>query len=144
MEAKRQEMSALNLNPLAPAQSKHTFPFSGKTGNCNEHTSILTPFSVLFIHFSSLFLKSRKRGPGSRPRVLKTHQNGCRGCQTESKDLKMEPQGPPSNKKNNKCIPRVLKRSPMCYKVAPRCPRLSQALGHYETRSMKNHRNPEN
>ena len=29
--AKRQKMSALNPNPLALAQSKHTFPFSGKT-----------------------------------------------------------------------------------------------------------------
>ena len=29
--AKRQKMSAPNLNPLAPAQSKLTFPFSGKT-----------------------------------------------------------------------------------------------------------------
>jgi len=29
--AKRQKMSALNPNPLAPAQSKHTFPFSEQT-----------------------------------------------------------------------------------------------------------------
>ena len=29
--AKKQKMNALNHNPLAPAQSKHTFPFSEQT-----------------------------------------------------------------------------------------------------------------
>ena len=38
-----------------------------------------------------------------------------KGTQTGPKDPKMEPQGPPSNKKNDKCIPRVSKWSPRCY-----------------------------
>ena len=37
MEARSQKIRGLNLNPLAPAQSKRTFAFSGKTLNSIEH-----------------------------------------------------------------------------------------------------------
>ena len=81
VETQSQEMSGLNLNPLAPAQSKRSFPLSGKTQNSIENASIPAPFFCPFLYlFSSLFPKSRTRGPGSRPRVLKRHQNGSQGC----------------------------------------------------------------
>ena len=79
MEAHSDKSSGLNLNPLLPAQSKRTFPFSGKTRNYNANASIPAPFFIFFVLFSSLLQKSRKRGPGSGPRAVKIHQNGLQG-----------------------------------------------------------------
>ena len=81
MEAQSQKTSGLNLNPLAPAQSKRTFAFSGKTQKIMGNAFISAPLFVFFFApFSSLFQKSRKRGPVSGPRAIKIHQNGPQGC----------------------------------------------------------------
>ena len=78
-------------------------------------------FSSLFLSFcvpfSSLFQKSRKRGPGSHPRVLKRHRNGSQGCANGAPGCQngAPSKVPPSNKKNDTCIPRVSKWSPKCY-----------------------------
>ena len=96
MEAKRQKTSALNPNPLAPAQSKRRFLLSEKTRNSIENTSIPAPLFCPFLYLFRDF--SRKVAKGSRvpPQSLKkTPKMYPKGAQTEPKDPKMEPQGPP-------------------------------------------------
>jgi len=55
IEAHGAKSSGLNLNPLAPAQSKHTFPFSGKTPNSVQNASIPAPFFCSFLHLFLAF-----------------------------------------------------------------------------------------
>ena len=50
MEAQSQKIKGLNLNPLAPAQSKRTFAFSGKTPKFKGNASISATFFALFLH----------------------------------------------------------------------------------------------
>ena len=50
MDAQSQKTSGLNLNPLAPAQSKRTFAFSGKTLNSIDILSISASFFFPFLH----------------------------------------------------------------------------------------------
>ena len=45
----------------------------------------------LLILLSSLFPKSRQRGPGPRPKVLQSHQNGSKGAPMDPKGVKMSP-----------------------------------------------------
>ena len=87
MEAQSQKSRGLNLNPLAPAQSKRTFPFSGKNSKTHKkciHFSSL--FRFFFAPFSRLFGKSRKRGPGSSPKAIKIRQNGPQGRQNGAQE----------------------------------------------------------
>ena len=49
MEAQNQKTNGLNLNPLAPAQSKRTFAFSGKTQKAIGNASILASFFASFL-----------------------------------------------------------------------------------------------
>ena len=79
MEAQSKKSRGVNLNPLAPAQSKRTFTFSGEIRNFSEMHPFQLPFSFLFVPFSSLFKKSRARGPWSGPKAIKIHQNGHQG-----------------------------------------------------------------
>ena len=72
MEAHRNKSSGLNPNPLAPAQSKHTFPFSEKTRNFNENASIPAPFLYPFLHLFDYFQKSGKGIQGPAPETKKT------------------------------------------------------------------------
>ena len=83
MEAQSDKMNGLNLNPLAPAQSKRTFPFFGKARNSIENASIpalfFSPFLYLFRAFSRKVAKG-VQGPDPEP----------------EKDTKMGPQGWPN------------------------------------------------
>ena len=76
MTAQRKKMHGLNLNPLAPAQSKLAFPFSRKTRNVIENACICAPFFCPFVNVFHDFSLKSPEGLGSRPRVLKRHQNG--------------------------------------------------------------------
>ena len=69
MEAHRDKNSGLNLDPLAPAQSKHIFPFSEKTVNFYENASIPAPFFGCFLIFFEHFHEKWKRDPRSGPRT---------------------------------------------------------------------------
>ena len=115
MRQKKQKMNALNPNPLAPAQSKHCLSFSRKTRNSIENTSISHTFSVIFVSFSSIFQKSLKRGPGSRPRVLKRHQNGSQGHPNRAQRSQNGGPRSPSNKKKQRMCTKGVKMEPNVY-----------------------------
>ena len=76
MRAQREKMNGLNLNPLAPAPSKLVFSFSRKLEGSLKMHVFGFPFSVLLWTFFMTFPGKSPEGPGSRPRVLKKHQNG--------------------------------------------------------------------
>ena len=96
---KNSKSSGLNLNPLAPAQSKRAFAFSGKTRNSIEILSISAPFfSLLFCIIFEPFPETSKK----RSRV-----------------------GPQSHKNTPKWTPGAPKRSPRISKLRPKVP-LSQ------------------
>ena len=61
MEARRQKIKGLNLNPLAPAQSKRTFAFSGRNPKILGNASISALFFASFLY---LFLFSGKAAKG--------------------------------------------------------------------------------
>ena len=68
MEARSKKIRGLNLNPLAPAQSKRTFAFSGKTFKITGNASILTPFfAPLFVFFRDFSEKAEKGVQGLAP-----------------------------------------------------------------------------
>ena len=68
MEAQSQKIRGLNLNPLAPAQSKRTFAFSGKTQKIIGNASILTPFFASFLAlFRDCSEKAEKGVQGPAP-----------------------------------------------------------------------------
>ena len=60
MEAHSKKSSGLNLNPIAPAQSKRTFPFSGKTQNSIENDPT----------FFEPFAEKSQKGSRVRPKHL--------------------------------------------------------------------------
>ena len=103
MEAQCEIMNGLNLNPLAPAKSKHTFPFSEKTRNFNENASIPAPFFCPFLHLFQAF--SRKVEKGSKVR-------------------------PQSRKKTPKWDPKVPKWSPGVTKLSPKGPESTKNQQH--------------
>ena len=68
MEARSQKIRGLNLNPLAPAQSKRTFAFSGKTQKAMRNASISASFFAPFLHLFRLFSgKAEKDVQGLAP-----------------------------------------------------------------------------
>ena len=68
MEAQSKKSRGLNINPLAPAQSKRTFAFSKKNRNPIGNASILAPFFSLFVApFCKVFQESRKGVQGPAP-----------------------------------------------------------------------------
>ena len=68
MEARSQKIRGLNLSPLAPAQSKRTFAFSGKTQkimrNAPSSATLFASFLHLFRDFSG---KAEKEVQGPAP-----------------------------------------------------------------------------
>ena len=95
VEAHRDKMSGLNINPLAPAQSKRSFALSVQTLNSIENTSIPAPFVCPFLTFFEPFLEKSQKGSRVPPQTLK---------------------------KTPKWIPRVPKRSPRIPKWSPKVP----------------------
>ena len=62
MEAQSQKIKGLNLNPLAPAQSKRTFAFSGKTQKIIGNASILASFFASFLALFRNFSEKAEKG----------------------------------------------------------------------------------
>ena len=62
MEARSQKIRGLNLNPLAPAQSKRTFAFSGKTQQIMRNASISAPFFASFLALFRDFSEKAEKG----------------------------------------------------------------------------------
>ena len=68
MRAQSQQIRGLNLNPLAPAQSKRTFAFYGKTQQIIGNPSISTLFFAVFLHlFRDFSGKTEKDVQGPAP-----------------------------------------------------------------------------
>ena len=70
MEAQSQKIRGLNLNPLAPAQSKRTFALSRKTPNITGNASISASFFGSFLDlFRDFSGKAEKgvQGPAPEP-----------------------------------------------------------------------------
>ena len=80
MDAQSDKMNGLNLNPLAPAQSKRTFPSSGKTRNTIENASIPAPFFSPFLHLFQFFSRKIAKGvQGLDPEPEKDTKMGSQG-----------------------------------------------------------------
>ena len=92
MEAKRHKINALNLNPLAPAQSKRSFPLYGKTRNSIKNASIPAPFFCPCWYLFRAFSRKVAKGvQGPAPESQKDTKMDPKGAQTEPQDPKMEP-----------------------------------------------------
>ena len=127
VEAKRQQITALNPNLLAPAQSKHCLSLSGKTRNSKEKTSIPAPFFYTFAYiFKQSQEKSQKVSRVPPQSLKKTPKLIPRVPKRSPKMPKLSPKVPPSNKKNDTCIPRVSKWSPKCYNGVLRSPKVQK------------------
>ena len=61
-EAQSKKNKGQNLNPLAPAQSKRTFAFSGKTRNSIGNASISAPFFSPFLYLFRAFSRKVEHG----------------------------------------------------------------------------------
>ena len=95
MEAQSRKSSGLNLNPLAPAKSKRTFAFSGKTQKIMRNASISAPLFASFCTFFETFRGKLKKGS------------------------RVQPQG---HKNTLKWTPRAPKRSPRINNLRPKVP----------------------
>ena len=95
MEARSQKIRGLNLNPLAPAKSKRTFAFSGKTQKVMRNASISAPFSASFLHiFRDFSGKAEKQVQGPSPGPQKHVKMDLKGAKTEPQNQQSTPQGP--------------------------------------------------
>ena len=95
MEAQSQKIRGLNLNPLAPAQSKRTFAFSGKTQKIIRNASISAPFFASFLHlFRDFSGKAEKQVQGPSPGPQKHVKMDLKGAKTQPKNQQSTPQGP--------------------------------------------------
>ena len=103
MEAQSEKSRGPNFNPLAPAQSKRPFPFSGKTHNFIEQTSIPGPFFSPFLTlFRGVSRKPEKGAQGPAREPQKHTKMDPKGAQTEPKNQQTEPQGPTKYEKHTK------------------------------------------
>ena len=102
MEAQSQKGRGLNQNPLAPAQSKRTFPCSGKLKMSLKKASISAPFFYFFDHFRSVSRKPEKGAQGPAREPQKHTKMDPKGAQTEPKNQQTEPQGPTKYEKHAK------------------------------------------
>ena len=99
MEARSQKIRGLNLNPLAPAQSKRTFAFSVKTQKIMRNASISAPFFASFLHlFRDFSGKAEKQVQGPSPGPQKHVKMDLKGAKTEPKNQQSTPQGPTKDK----------------------------------------------
>ena len=136
MEAHNRTSNGLNLNPLAPAQSKRTFPFSGKTQNFTEKTSIpATFFSPILTLFRGVSRKPEKGAQGPAREPQKHTKIVPKGPQTKPKNQQTEPQDPTKYEKHAKIshqgwqsgAPSVTMESqdpPKCKKSTKRSPKV--------------------
>ena len=123
MEAQSRKSSCLNLNPLAPAQSKRTFAFSGKTQNVIEHASIVAFFFYHLLYMFRAFSRTMEKGvqcPALEP--YKYTKINPKGAQTEPKHQQIAPQGATKNKENAKLFTKGVKVEPQVIQWSPKVP----------------------
>ena len=136
MEARSQQIRGLNLNPLAPAQSKRTFAFSGKTRIPIEILLISPPvFSSFLTLFRGVSRKPEKGAQGPATEPQKHTKMDPKGAQTEPTNQQTEPLGPTKYEKHAKIshqewqsgAPSVTMESqdpPKCKKSTKRSPKV--------------------
>ena len=123
MQAQSKKSSGLDLNPLAPAQSKRTFPFSGKTWNFIEKASISAPcFSPFLYHFRAFSRNVEKEVQGRAPKSYKSIKMDPRGAQTEPKNQQIEPQGAAKSEKPIKLPSKGASMEPQVLQWNPKTP----------------------
>ena len=77
MDGQSEKNNGLNVNPLAPARSKRSFAFSGKTRNVIEHACIPASFFPVF----DTFVEKGVQGPAQGP--FKYTKMDPKGAQTQ-------------------------------------------------------------
>ena len=108
-----EKSSGLNLNPLAPAQSKRTFSFSGKTRIFTGNAFIPAPFFSPFLYLFRTFCRKSQKGSRVRPQSRKkTPKCTPRGPTGSPRINKLSLKVPPSTKNTLHFPPRVAKWSP--------------------------------
>ena len=113
----------MNLNPVAPAQSKRTFAFSGKTRNVIGNASISTAFFCSCLQIVRAFSrKVEKRVQGAAPEPYKYTKIDSKGAQKEPKNQQTEPQGPTKYEKHATLSTTSGKVEPQVLQWNPRAP----------------------
>ena len=105
MEARSQKIKGLNLNPLAPAQSKRTFAFSGKTQKIIRNAYISSPFFASFCIFFETFREKRKNKSRVRPQGHKsTSKWTSRAPKRSPRINNLRPKVPPSTNSRGRVL----------------------------------------
>ena len=124
MDGKNSKRVGLNLNPLAPAQSKRTFAFSGKTINSIETLSISAPFLSIFFLFCIIFEpfpETSKKRSRVGPQSHKNTPKWTSGAPKRSPRIsKLSPKVLLSPKNLQNCLARGAQWSPKCFNGVPR------------------------
>ena len=115
---------ARHPGPLAPAQSKRTFAFSGKTRKSIERTSISASFfSPFFTLFRGVSRKTEKGAQGQAREPQKHTKMDPKGAQTEPRYQQTKPQGPTKYEKHSKEVTKGGKVEPQALQWRRRAPR---------------------
>ena len=105
VEAQSQKIRGLNLNPLAPAQSKRTFAFSGKTQKNTGNASIASPFFPSFSHlFQDFSGKAEKGVQGPAPAQKNTSKWTSRAPKQSPRIHNLRPKVPPSTNSRGRVL----------------------------------------
>ena len=105
MEARSQKIRGLNLNPLAPARSKRTFAFSGKTPKIMRNASISAPFFASFLHlFRDFSGKAEKGVQGPAPGPIFFSKWTSRAPKRSPRISNLRPKVPPSTNSHGRVL----------------------------------------
>ena len=127
MQAQSQKSSGLNLNPLAPAQSKRTFAFLEKPQNASKKHPFQLPFSLLFCIIFEPFPETSKKRSRVGPHSHKNTPKWTPGAPKRSPRIsKLSPKVPLSPKNLLNFPARVAQWSPKCYNGVPRPPKVQE------------------
>ena len=116
MEAQSKKSRGVNLNPLAPAQSKRTSTFSGETRNCIGNASISAPFFSPFCTFFEPFQEKSSKGSMVWPQSYKNTPKWTPRAPRRSPritKLSTKVQRSTTNMQNKQ--PRMARWGPKCY-----------------------------
>ena len=105
MEAQSKKSRGLNLNPLAPAQSKRTFAFSRKTQKIMGNASISAAFFAVFLQlFRDFWGKAEKGVQGPAPGNKNTSKRTSRAPKRSPRINNLRPKVPPSTNSRGRVL----------------------------------------